>query len=249
MERKAVVLLSSITEQSGVTDFLVYQFQVIPSVGRSQSSDSYVEHSPFSVLSKQCSSGVVRAKGVGDSTISVFLASASFQFDLRQRKSRISRDDMPPLSDPEVGEVNAIVGTIGLITSPGGLDAVVITSKGPSLVLAIFSTNNTEQGQGKPIKSSEISSFCMSDVLLAQRSISTSYGENALLDFYVWTFQLADGRIHSWFVPCLEFPFEVRLLSQCATIRSVELLLTIRCFGSLIYFGHLIVSPLREEGY
>lgn len=215
-ERKALVLLSSFTTDNS---FLVYQFQAIASVGRTQSSDSYTEQNPYSVLTRQCSAGTPRNGESTASASSYFLAGASFQFDLRQKRIRTARD---ALSGPTSrgGEANELIGTIGVVRSPGGgLSAVVLTSKGPSIVLSILDRDGhgiVRQGQRQPLKSSEISAYWLSDIILAQRSISTSYGENVLIDFYVWTLQLADGGVLSWFVPCLRFCFFPSAVCFCS---------------------------------
>ena len=198
--RKALVMLTSTEDSVGLTKYILYQLQVIPSVGRTQSSDSYVEHRPYSVLSKQASAGEIKT-GDDTSGSTVLLASASFQFDLRHRWKFGSNE-----SASSTGEkVNEIVGTVGIIKSPGcGLDAVVLTSIGPSRIAAVI--DSQDKGNAKrPLKSSEISSYWLSDFIHAQRSILTTYGESALMDFYAWTFQRADGKVLTWFVPCLEF--------------------------------------------
>ena len=194
-ERKAVVMLTTTESSTGMTGYIVSQLQVIPSVGRTQSSGSYAEAHPYSVLSKQASTGEIKT-GDGRTGSTVFLASASFQFDLRQKMN----------FSPGAGhEANEIVGTIGVIKSPGsGLDALVLTNNGFSRIAAILEKQDNKNETAK-LQSSEISSYWLSDFIHAQRTLVTAQSENALMDFYAWTFQLVDGKLLTWFVPCLQF--------------------------------------------
>lgn len=195
-ERKAVVMLTSCQDEVGLTQYIVFQLQVIPSIGRSQNSDSYVEHRPYSIFCLQASAGEM--KTADDSSVAtVFLASASFQFDLRRMRFGGSSTTEP--------SANEIVGTIGIIKSPGGgLDAVVLTSMGPSRISAVLESQGDDDTR-EALKCSEISSYWLSDFVHAQRSIVTSFQENALMDLYAWAFLRADGEMLTWFVPCLEF--------------------------------------------
>ena len=202
-ERKAVVLLTSEQGQNGTVDFVVYQLQTTPSI-KTQSSDSYKEQNPYSILSRCCSIGQF-PEGPPNSSISgLFLASASFQFDLVRQKSNADNR-----SNGGGHQTSEIVGTVGVFRSPGfGLDAIVVTSAGLSKVISVFNYN--EHGNAmlilqKSMKSLEVSSYWLSDVVNATRPISTSYGENGLIDLFVWTIQLTDGKLLCWFVPCLEF--------------------------------------------
>lgn len=208
-ERKATVLVASVAGLKGTVDYLAFQFQAIPSVGRTQSSESYQEHNPFSVLSKQCASGHIECPVDGSSVASVFLASASFQFDLRQRGSKFSAFNSPAT------EPNEIIGAVGVLRTPGcGLEAVALTSAGSSRSAAMLGShakgNKVSTGRSD-MKASEISSYWLSDIILGQRPISTEFGGRAKIDFFVWTFQVANGKVYSWFVPCLEFMHDVRI--------------------------------------
>lgn len=194
-ERKAVAILTATKDSAGMTSYIVSQLQVIPSVGRTQSSGSYAEVHPYSVLSKQASAGEIKT-GDGNTGSTVFLASASFRFDLRQKMK---------FSSGAGQKANEIVGTIGVIKSPGsGIDALVLTNSGPSRITAIHDKQHN-QNEKKKLRSSEILSYWLSDFIHAQRNLVTAQSENAFVDFYAWTFQLGDGKLLTWFVPCLQF--------------------------------------------
>ena len=201
-ERKALVLLSSLPRFMGSVDFLAFQLQAVHSVARTQSSESYQEHHPFSVLSRQCSGGQVQCPLDGSSIASVFLASASFQFDLRLRTNRSSNGAQQ--------ESNQIVGALGVIRTPGcGVEAITLTSSGPSrstTILGKSEGNVSLLDSNDEMKSNEISSYWLSDIMLAQHSISPNFGGQAVMDFFVWTFQIGNGKVFCWFVPCLVFP-------------------------------------------
>jgi hypothetical protein len=195
--RKAVVLLSSEEDHKGTITFRMLQFQVIPSFKR-QTSGSYNEQNPYTVLSRQCSVGEISKALDGSSIACVFLAGASFQFDL------IHKSPNEPTS-----RVKEIVGTIGVLRSPGiGLEAIAVTSTGASqatLLSNFGEPENNTQNLKKTLKSSEISAYWLADVVKGRQSVITKYGENATIDFFVWTLQQADGELLCWFVPCLEF--------------------------------------------
>lgn len=191
-ERKAVAILTATKDSAGMTSYIVSQLQVIPSVGRTQSSGSYAEAHPYSVLSKQASAGEIKT-GDCNTESTAFLASASFRFDLRQKMNGSGQ------------KANEIVGTIGVIKSPGsGIDALVLTNSGPSRITAIHDKQHN-QNEKKKLLSSEILSYWLSDFIHAHRNLVTAQNENAFVDFYAWTFQLRDGKLLTWFVPCLQF--------------------------------------------
>jgi hypothetical protein len=204
LERKALILLSSCPDETGVVGYVIYQCQAVKSLGRNQSSGSYVEHSPFSVLSHQCASGEIKTWN-GSSIASVFLASASFQFDLRQRHSRVSSH-----TRAQDIQLEKAICTLGVIRTPGcGLEALVISSMG------VYSGVVLQAGEKGNLMSFEIASYYLSDII--------SGGDAALMGFYTWTLLLASGRMICWIVPSMSHhhsptkvkatPIYVRLLA------------------------------------
>jgi hypothetical protein len=184
LERKALVLLSSRPDETGVVGYLLYQFQVVKSLGRNRSSGSYVEHSPFSVLSRQCASGEIKMRN-GSSITSVFLASASFHFDLRQRHSRVSSHTRTAET-----QLEKAICTLGIIRTPGcGLEALVISS------MRDYSGVVLQLGEKGNLMSFEIASYHLSDLIHG--------GDAALIGFYTWTLLLASGKMICWIVPSM----------------------------------------------
>lgn len=216
-----MALLTSTQDSSGSVRYLTYQMQTVPSV-KTKKADSYHEQEPYSVLSRLCSKGEFSGVQEGSFISSVFLASASFQFDLLSSTS-------PNLSvnGENKSKSNEIVGTVGVVRSPGsGLEAVAITSSGPSKSVYMFSFHdygNAMLHLENTLKSTEVSSYWLADVVNGTRPISTNFGEKALIDLFVWAIQLADGTLLSWFVPCLEFhpfPSDVRTLPDLFRMLS-----------------------------
>ncbi|CAB9526652.1 expressed unknown protein [Seminavis robusta] len=153
-----------------------------------------------------CSGGTVHTGTNGSSITSFFIASASFQFDLRQRRTShsISSNSSSPLT------LEDFICAIGVTRTPGcGLEVVVVTSEGPL-------SNTPVLGKALPgmndLKSAEIASYYLSDTVNPECTNALG-GSLVSMGFYVWTFQLASGKLFCWIVP---FP------SQQSTAENVS---------------------------
>lgn len=172
---RAVILVS---HHQSMT-YMAYQLQAI------DSSPASVVDEPQNqcrVLTRLCSTGVLQPSYHSEVGSSVFLAGASFQFDLSESLGGFN--------------THAYVGTIGIIQSDGCLSAVCITPTGPNFGGVVIPASS-EDGSYR----SQIASFWLSDDMEEiQMSNSKSIERDSSSSFY-WTVTRNDGRTYCWRVP------------------------------------------------
>ena len=80
--RRAMALVSSLSSESSEIDHVLFQLQVV-AMDSKEPIESYVDKKPYVVYGNDISSGTIRnGLSIEEPVSSVFLASASFRFDL-----------------------------------------------------------------------------------------------------------------------------------------------------------------------
>ena len=80
------------------------------------------------------------------------------------------------------------LATLGVIRTPGGLEAVGIFSRGSPLFSPVG-------------ESAETAGYWLSDIVCTKNMDATEILPGAGMDVFVWAIQLVDGEILSWCVP------------------------------------------------
>lgn len=172
-QRKAVVLLSA---DDYVTKYQVFQLQV-----SSKQSDSapYRDPLPYEVRARMAAANEIK------SPAEVFLAGASFAFDLNE-----TIDSVAKLAQIEY------IATLGVLRTPGnGVDALAVSGSNVAAIGEVV----------KPASSLDectISSYCQTDFVRGR-----FFGEGAAkmqVDCFVWLLQLSNGRLFCWSVPFVQ---------------------------------------------
>lgn len=88
-QRRAVAFVSSTNENTCEIEYVAFQLQITPR--ENDTAESYVEHKPYSVIAHVPSKGTIKngPRSVGPIS-TVFLASASFRFDLVAKRGKTS---------------------------------------------------------------------------------------------------------------------------------------------------------------
>ena len=198
--RKAVALIAT---DSNLTEYQVYQLQLIP--GETSMQGSYVELQPYSALGRcSCDSNIGSYSGL-------FLASASFCFNLGDERNG---------SDTfENGDY--YVATLGIIR---GVDALAVSATAVIAVGQVLPP--LLSGESSP-KASELSRFWLADILCGRNG-----APGTDLDFIVWTMQLDNGGLISWSLPIMLQINGYRRLSEVVHDTSLERLSRYESFGS-----------------
>jgi hypothetical protein len=128
---------------------------------------------------------------IGSPTAGIFLAGASFAFSFRQRHDEL---------DTEQDE--GFAATIGVIRPfGGGVDAMALSCSSVGAVGEIVSSRNDS------LSDTEVLTFRLSDIIISETPFPT----------YVWTIQMANGRLVSWSVPSVCTKDQQALLMQVNT--------------------------------
>jgi hypothetical protein len=169
LSRKAVVVLA---DSSVSTHFQVFQMQVFPR--KTDNATSYAGRKSYAAIARFSASG-----SIGYSA-SIFLASASFSFDLHPRKQV---HGFHRLDDNYVATCGAIRAY------GGGVDALIISEAAVSSTKAVLDPANSCRDS---TTASELSRFWLANIITSEDIVSFS-----------WILQLADGRLLCWTVPCI----------------------------------------------
>lgn len=185
--RRAVVLVSSSNPASCDMDYSCYRFQVctVPNNG-SLADSSYHEVKPYVVIAQETIYGPLKngARSVGPIS-SVFLAGASFDFDLLNSSTQ-------NLKQKQQQQDEEMIATLGIVRTPGGMEAVNLSSTNKAYVASI-------------LEEDEVSKICLADIICGgshgdwlSNKITTT---TSAIDSFVWTIELLNGQIHCWMVP------------------------------------------------
>jgi hypothetical protein len=167
--RKAVVVLA---DSSASTHFQVFQMQVFPR--KTDNATSYAGRKAYAAIARFSASG-----SIGYSA-SIFLASASFRFDLHPRKQVHSSDILD----------DKYVATCGAIRAyGGGVDALIVSEAGVLSTKSVLDPVNSCQGS---TTASELSRYWLANIVTSEDIVS-----------FAWILQLANGRLMCWTVPCI----------------------------------------------
>ena len=174
--RRAIALVFSTDLSTAKCDYLVFQLQVFRNkVSSSHFNNPYIARRPFYVMAQKVIHSKMDHKIWFGPVTSAFIASACFQFDLGQLKRKKS------ISEIEEGD---FVATIGVVHSPGGLQAVSMFKKGKTCVASLSNF--------------EISKYQLSDCILSD--VLSSSKRTPIVSF-VWTIELLNGNVICWSVP------------------------------------------------
>lgn len=174
--RRAIALIYSPDLSTAKCDCLVFRLQVFRNkVSSSHSNNPYKAMRPFYVMAQKVIQVNMNHKISFGPVTSVFIASACFQFDLGQLKRKKS------ISEIEEGD---FVATIGVVRSPGGIQAVSIFKNGKTCVASLSKF--------------EVSKYQLSDCILSD--VLSSPKRTPIVRF-VWTIELLNGNVICWSVP------------------------------------------------
>jgi hypothetical protein len=167
--RKAVVLLA---DSSVLTQYQVFQLQVFSR--KSDSATSYAERKSYAAIGRCSASGTIGYSA------SIFLASASFGFELHPRK----------LARPYERLDDRYIATCGVIKAyGGGVDALMVSEAG---VLSTKRVLDPVDSCGGASAASELSRYWLANIVTSDDDVS-----------FAWVLQMADGRLLCWAVPCI----------------------------------------------
>jgi len=176
--RRAVALVYSADLETMKYKCLVFQLQVTRNkVSSSRSSEPYVVRRPFYVMALNVFNTCMNEKYCPGPVTSAFIASANFQFDLRQSSRRKSKLEI---------EEKHCIATLGVARSPGGIHAVSLFKNGETSVASL--------------SKHEISKYHLSDQIM--HSV-LSNGICAPATRLVWTIELLNGNVICWSVPLI----------------------------------------------
>ncbi len=170
------MLVSSTNPGTCDMDYSCYRLQVCKVETNIPLADSYHELKPYCVITKEAIHGPLKngARSVGPIS-SVFLAGASFDFDLLS-SSKNSEDDE-----------DEMIVTLGIVRSPGGIEAVNLTGTNKAFISSILDDN-------------EVSKICLADIMGCNNA-NPYNGRNVLINAFVWTIELLNGHLYCWTVP------------------------------------------------
>lgn len=179
--RRAVVLVSSTHPGTCDMNYSFYRLQVSkPDSSSNALADSYHELKPYLVIVQESIQGALKngTRSVGPIS-SVFLAGASFDFDLATNKTNTGGSDG-----------DDTVATLGVVRSPGGIEATNLSNSNKAYMAPVSAEDE------------EVSKICLGDVICGSSSQSCSEnGEFHPIDAFVWTIEFLSGRICCWTVP------------------------------------------------
>jgi hypothetical protein len=174
--RRAIALVYSPDLLTAKCDYLVFQLQVFRNkVSSSHSSNPYIARRPFYVMAQKAIQAKMNHKFLLGPVTSAFIASACFQFDLGQSKRKKSTSEI---------EEGDFVATIGVVRSPGGLQAMSMFKNGKTCVASLSNF--------------EVSKYQLSDRILSD--VLSSPKRTPIVRF-VWTIELLNGNVICWSVP------------------------------------------------
>lgn len=183
--RKAVVLLSAATDgsdrETGIR-YATFQLQVKPI--ESVDTEAASGQLPYTTLCRCVSHGEVRLRdrsAVSALVSGIFLAGASFSFDLRQGE------------EGQALGFDEYICTLGIIRSPGGgLHGVTVTTAGATVAAPVLI-------QGSKI--CDVPVYFLSDVVLGAQHGEGNGKHASTSNYHAWTIEQADGQMFCWFVP------------------------------------------------
>ena len=179
--RRAVVLIS---DESSNTTFAVYQLQA--SQWRPRKAASYRDLLPFIVQSRLASSSSV------GSASTLFLASASFLFDLEESKHPNGASDY--------------VATLGVVRNPGGgIDAMAIAAAGVQSVGEVVGPDSLRTR-------SELASYWLADFI-----VNKPVEHGVVADCFAWCLEMADGSLYCWSAPSPRDPIHAEEMKRPLT--------------------------------
>ena len=171
--RRALVIIYS---PSLECDYLIFRLQVFCNkVPSSHSSEPYIARRPFFVMTQNIMKANINDKNSSGPVTSIFIASAYFHFDLRQSKRK--------KTTPETN-VSDFIATLGVVRSPGGLEAVSLLKNGESYFA--------------PLSRFEVSRYQLSDHIHNGVLQNDKHTQNLK---FVWTIELLNGNMICWSVP------------------------------------------------
>ena len=176
--RRAIALVYSTDLATAEYNFLVFRLQVFRNkvVSSHSSEASYIARRPFYIMAREALRGRMNCNDNSGPVTSVFIASACFQFDLRQLKKKKA---------VEVDEGD-FIATLGVVRTPGGIQALSVFKNGETC--SAFLTN------------CEVSKYQLSDRILS--GVHSSSRRTPIIRF-MWTIELLNGNVVCWSTPSI----------------------------------------------
>jgi hypothetical protein len=178
--RRAAVLVSSTNPGTCDMDYSFYRLQVSkPNTTSNALADSYHELKPYLVIVQASIRGALKngTRLVGPIS-SVFLAGASFDFDLSNSQKPTDGED-----------TDDTIATLGVVRSPGGIEAVNLSHNNKSYMASVSAEDE------------EVSKIYLADVICGSNLQPCQNGESHPIDAFVWTIEFLSGEICCWTVP------------------------------------------------
>lgn len=177
-KRRAVVLVSATNAATCDMEYSCYRLQVSkPTTGSALPADSYHELKPYIVVVEHTMHGMLKNGARSVSPISsVFLAGASFDFDLTKKAEETNES------------MEETIATLGVVRSPGGIEAVNLSRNNKAYVASVSNE-------------AEVSKLSLADIICGSNLQSSRDGESHPIDAFVWTIEFLNGEILCWTVP------------------------------------------------